>query len=51
MTKVKAHGDLPGVLASFNINLSDYKVENMVPGKKVPEDIKITVTMVCSNAN
>ena len=51
MTKMKAPGDLLGVEASFNINLSDYEVEHMVLGKKVSEEIKITVTMVGSNAN
>jgi len=50
MTKMKAPGDLLGVEASFNINLSDYEVEHMVLGKKVSEEIRINVTMVGSNA-
>ena len=50
-TKKRAPGDLLGVEAKFNITLSDYKVDNMLMGQKVSDDIAITVTIVGSNAN
>ncbi len=48
-TRMKAPGDLLGVEATFNINLSDYDVDNMVLGKKVSDNIEIKVTMVGTN--
>jgi len=49
-TKQRAPGDLLGVQASFNVNLSDYDIENMIIGQKVAEEIKIDINMVGSNA-
>lgn len=45
-----APGDLLGVQAKFNINLSEYDVNNMVVGQKVSENIEITATLRGSNA-
>jgi polyisoprenoid-binding protein YceI len=49
-TKKRAPGDLLGVQASFNVNLSDYDIENMLIGQKVAEEVKIDIGMVGSNA-
>jgi polyisoprenoid-binding protein YceI len=49
MTKMKTPGDLLGVRASFNINLSDYGVQHMALGKKVSDEIEINVNIVGSN--
>jgi len=49
-TKQFAPGDLLGVLAKFNIALSDFDVENMVVGQKVADEIEITATLRGSNA-
>ncbi len=49
-TKQFAPGDLLGVMAKFNISLSDYDVENMLVGQKVAESIEITATLRGSNA-
>lgn len=49
-TKQRAPGDLLGVQAKFNINLSDYDIENMIIGQKVAEDIEININVVGSNA-
>jgi polyisoprenoid-binding protein YceI len=49
-TKARASGDLFGVEAKFNINLSDFEVEHMVLGQKVAENIEVTATLVGSNA-
>lgn len=49
-TKQFAPGDLLGVMAKFNIKLSDFDVENMLVGQKVSEDIEITATLRGSNA-
>ena len=49
-TKQRAPGDLLGVQAKFNINLSEYDIENMIIGQKVAEEIEINVNMVGSNA-
>jgi polyisoprenoid-binding protein YceI len=49
-TKQRAPGDLLGVQASFNVNLSDYDIENMLIGQKVAEEVKIDISMVGSNA-
>lgn len=48
-TKTRMPGDLLGVRAKFNIQLSDYGVENMVVGNKVSEEIEITVNIIGSN--
>lgn len=45
-----APGDLLGVQAKFNINLSDFDVNNMIVGQKVSENIEITATLRGSNA-
>jgi hypothetical protein len=42
-------GDLLGVKAKFNIKLSDFGVQNMALGKRVADDIEITVNIVGSN--
>lgn len=49
-TKSRAPGDLLGVQAKFNVNLSDYDIENMIIGQKVAEEIEISINMVGSNA-
>lgn len=49
MTKMKMPGDLLGVRATFNINLSDYGVQHMALGKKVSDEIEINVNIVGSN--
>lgn len=49
-TKARAPGDLFGVEAKFNINLSDFEIDNLVLGQKVSENIEITATLVGSNA-
>ncbi|MCW9066773.1 MAG: YceI family protein [Ignavibacteriaceae bacterium] len=49
-TKQRAPGDLLGVQSNFNVNLSDYDVENMLIGQKVAEEIEININMVGSNA-
>jgi polyisoprenoid-binding protein YceI len=48
-TKIRLPGDLLGVKAKFNIKLSDYGVQNMALGKRVSEEIEITVNIVGSN--
>jgi polyisoprenoid-binding protein YceI len=49
MTKMRAPGDLLGVRANFNINLTDYGVQHMVLGKRVSDEIEINVNIVGSN--
>ena len=49
-TKSRAPGDLLGIQAKFNVNLSDYDIENMIIGQKVAEEIEISINMVGSNA-
>ncbi len=49
LTKMKMPGDLLGVRAAFNINLSDYGVQHMALGKKVSDEIEINVNIVGSN--
>jgi hypothetical protein len=46
---MKAPGDLLGVRAKININLSDYGVQHMALGKKVSDEIEINVNIVGSN--
>ena len=49
MTKMKMPGDLLGVKAKININLSDYGVQHMALGKKVSDEIEININIVGSN--
>jgi polyisoprenoid-binding protein YceI len=49
-TKQRAPGDLLGVQAKFNVNLSEFDIENMIIGQKVAEEIEISISMVGSNA-
>jgi len=49
MTKMRLPGDLLGVRAKFNIKLSDFGVQHMVLGKRVSDEIEITVNIVGSN--
>lgn len=49
-TKLRAPGDLLGVKAKFNVNLSDFDVKNKIIGQKVADNIEIEVNMVGSNA-
>jgi len=49
MTKTRLPGDLLGVRAKFNIKLSDFGVQHMVLGKRVSDEIEITVNIVGSN--
>ena len=49
MTKMKMPGDLLGVKAKININLSDYGVQHMALGKKVSAEIEININIVGSN--
>ena len=49
MTKMRLPGDLLGVRAKINFNLSDYGVQNMALGKKVSDEIEINVNIVGSN--
>ena len=48
-TKKRAPGDLLGVRAKFNINLSEYDVDNALVGNKVAEKIELNINMVGSN--
>lgn len=49
ITQQRMPGDLLGVQAKFDINLSDYKIKHMLLGKRVAEKIDITVNLVGSN--
>jgi hypothetical protein len=42
-------GDLLSVRAKFNIRLSDFGVQHMVLGKRVSDEIEISVNIVGSN--
>lgn len=48
-TKMRAPGDLLGVKANFNVQLSDFGVKNKIVGQKVAENIEVSVNMVGSN--
>ena len=48
-TKKRAPGDLLGVRAKFNINLSEYDVDNALIGNKVAEKIELNINMVGSD--
>jgi polyisoprenoid-binding protein YceI len=49
VTQQRMPGDLLGVQAKFDINLSDYNIKHMLLGKRVAEKIEITVNLVGSN--
>ncbi len=49
MTKMRLPGDLLGVRAKININLSDYGIQHMVLDQKVSDEIEINVNIVGSN--
>jgi polyisoprenoid-binding protein YceI len=49
MTRTRMPGDLLGVEAAFDINLSDYGVEHLLLGKRVSDDIQIKVNLVGTN--
>ena len=49
MTRERMPGDLLGIVASFNIQLSDYNVEHLLLGKRVSNDIDIKVNLVGTN--
>ena len=48
-TKKRAPGDLLGVRAKFNINLSDFDIDNTLIGNKVAEKIELSINIVGSN--
>jgi polyisoprenoid-binding protein YceI len=48
-TRARMPGDLLGVIASFDIHLSDFNVEHLLLGKRVSNDITIRVNLVGSN--
>ena len=48
-TKARMPGDLLGIIADFDIHLSDFKVEHLMLGKRVSNDITIKVNLVGSN--
>ena len=50
LTKTRMPGDLLGVKAKFNINLSDYGVRHMLIGKRVSEEVEITANIIGTNA-
>lgn len=49
LTKTRMSGDLLGVKAKFNINLSDYGVRHMLIGKRVSEEVEITANIIGTN--
>ena len=51
LTKTRMPGDLLGVKAKFNINLSDYGVRHMLIGKRVSEEVEITANIIGTNAD
>jgi polyisoprenoid-binding protein YceI len=48
-TMARMPGDLLGVVANFDINLSDFGVEHLLLGKRVSNDIQIKVNLVGTN--
>lgn len=48
-TKARMPGDLLGVSSKFKIQLSDFEVDNLILGKRVSNDIDITVNIVGTN--
>ena len=51
LTITRMPGDLLGVKAKFNINLSDYGVSHMLIGKRVSEEVEITANIIGTNAS
>jgi len=51
LTITRMPGDLVGVKAKFNINLSDYGVRHMLIGKRVSEEVEITANIIGTNAS
>ena len=51
LTITRMPGDLLGVKAKFNINLSDYGVRHMLIGKRVSEEVEITANIIGTNAS
>ena len=51
LTITRMPGDLLGVKAKFNINLSDYGVRHMLIGKRVSEEVEITANFIGTNAS
>jgi len=49
LTKIRMPGDLIGVKAKFNINLSDYGVRHMLIGKRVSEEVEIKANIIGTN--
>ena len=49
LTKIRMLGDLLGVIAKFNINLSDYGVKHILIGKRVSEEIEIEAHIIGTN--
>jgi len=49
MTRERMPGDLLGVIASFDIQLSDYNVEHLLLGNRVSNEIEIKVNLVGTN--
>ncbi len=48
-TQERMPGDLLGVQAKFDIKLSDYNIKHLLLGRRVAEQIEITVNLVGSN--
>jgi polyisoprenoid-binding protein YceI len=49
LTKTRMPGDLLGVKAKFNINLSEYSVRHILIGKRVSEEIEIEANIIGTN--
>jgi polyisoprenoid-binding protein YceI len=49
-TKTIRPGDLINIVANFEINLSDFRINNSFIGNRVSDKIKITANLVGSNA-
>ncbi len=48
-TQKRAPGDLLGVQATFQVQLSDYDIDNAIIGSKVSENIPVHINIVGSN--
>lgn len=48
-TQKRAPGDLLGVQASFQVQLSDYDIDNAIIGSKVSQNIPVHINIVGSN--
>ncbi|MCL4549000.1 MAG: YceI family protein [Bacteroidetes bacterium] len=48
-TQKRAPGDLLGVQATFQVQLSDYNIDNAIIGSKVSENIPVHINIVGSN--